>query len=43
MSRSAQQTKFLTLVVMPDGTIIQPKPPELKTRADVYINMRATA
>lgn len=40
MSRSAQQTKFLTLVVLPDGTIIQPKLPELKTRADVYINIR---
>lgn len=40
MSRSAQLNKFVTLVVMPDRTIIQPKPPEPKTRADVYINIR---
>lgn len=40
MSRSAHQNKLLTLAVLSDGTIIQPKPPEPKTRADVYINIR---
>lgn len=40
MSRSVQQTKFVTLVVMPDGAIIRPKPPEPKTRVNVYINIR---
>ena len=40
MRRSAQQNKLLTLAVLSDGTIIQPKPPEPKTRADVYINIR---
>lgn len=40
MSRSAQQNKLLTLAVLSDGTIIQPKPPEPKTRADFYINIR---
>ena len=41
MSRSAQRNKLLPLVVLTDGIIIQPKPPEPKTRADVYINIRA--
>lgn len=40
MSRSAHQNKLLTLAVLSDGTIIQPKPPEPKTWADVYINIR---
>lgn len=40
MSRSAQQNKLLPLAVLSDGIIIQPKPPEPKTRAVVYINIR---
>jgi hypothetical protein len=40
MSRYAQQNNLLTLAVLPEGAIIQPKPPESKTRADVYINIR---
>lgn len=41
MSRYAQLNKFLTFAVLPDGTIIQPKPPEPKTRVNVYINIRS--